>query len=393
MTSAERRLNVLFLPKWYPGRNDPFNGIFIKNHAKAVATRCNVSVLFVNGVVSSENRYELELDQEDNVYTFRSYFEKSNTGFQVLDKISNGLRYIRAFRKGLSAVEELSRPDLVHAHVLTRTVIAAMFLRLKWKVPYIVTEHWTGYMPQDGRYNNGIRSVIARIVFSRAEAATVVSNILREAMQSHGLNNTFHIIPNVVDTFPPKPDLAPGDIQLVNISDFDDRMKNISGLIKVMPAVVAKYPTARLILIGDGEDRQMLEGCAKEAGLLETRIFFKGYVPHETVFEYISESTMVIINSRFESFSVVAAESLACGTPVITTACGGPEEFISDKFGRVIAVEDGEALLNAILDILGDRQRFDPAELQAYARTKFGEEKVAGEFYDLYHSILKKFRR
>jgi glycosyltransferase involved in cell wall biosynthesis len=153
------------------------------------------------------------------------------------------------------------------------------------------------------------------------------------------------------------------------------KAKDFETLIRAFGKVRATIP-ARLVILGEGEERKNLELLVKSLGLLED-VELTGFV--ENPFAYMSRATVFVLSSRWEGFGLVLAEALACGTPAISTNCpSGPSEILEDgKLGRLVAVGDVEGLAKEILEQLG--QIPDPKRLRQF-RSKFSLESVVDEY-------------
>jgi glycosyltransferase involved in cell wall biosynthesis len=141
-------------------------------------------------------------------------------------------------------------------------------------------------------------------------------------------------------------------------------------------------------LIGDGDDRKKLEDMARNYGLLDNVIFFHGLVSADKVKVLIQSSDFSVINSNFETFCVSAAESLAWGKPVISTRCGGPEEFVDENCGILIERYDVEGLANAIEHMLDNCSKYNSIEIAQNAKNRFSSRIVGYEIYKIYQRVL-----
>ena len=95
---------------------------------------------------------------------------------------------------------------------------------------------------------------------------------------------------------------------------------------------------------------------------------------------------------RAESFGSVLVEALACGTPVVATRCGGPEDIVTEAVGMLVPKEDSEALADAFQAVLDHPERYDPARLRAYAVESFSWERIARQTVALYQEAVARFR-
>jgi L-malate glycosyltransferase len=400
----EKKLKVLFLASWYPDRENPISGIFVKRQAVAVSQYCEVSVLYVNVGARQDG---LEAFWDGEIFTVKVYKKAAHYRNQWLkklyDQISIYAIYLQAGMRGYEVVEkQFGRPDLAHVNVINFAGLIGLALKIFWGMPYVITEHWAGYFPEDGGFNGRtpLGKRFMREVGKRASAIITVSERLRDAMQKCGINNNFFVIANVVETSEagkPGHGLATGEKsagspkkKIVHISLLKDPVKNVSGIIEALRILKQKRSDFELYLIGDGNDRKKLEELAKSYGMLNNEIFFLGMVDAERVTDFIQGCDFSVVNSNFETFSVSAAESLACGKPVIATRCGGPEEFVDDSCGLLVDRGDVSGLAGAIEFMLDNSQRYDGRKIAEYARGRFSSAVVGKEIYDVYRAVLKR---
>lgn len=87
---------------------------------------------------------------------------------------------------------------------------------------------------------------------------------------------------------------------------------------------------------------------------------------------------------------MVLVEALACGTPVVATRCGGPEDIVTEEVGVLVPPEDPAALAAGIAQVLDRRGEYDAAKLRAYALERFGLESVGKRLEALYEEALSR---
>jgi len=129
--------------------------------------------------------------------------------------------------------------------------------------------------------------------------------------------------------------------------------------------VVRDSITARLLILGEGEDRQKLEGLVKELSLSES-VSFPGFVKNP--YAILSKSTVFALSSRWEGLPTVLIEALACGVPVVATNCpSGPDEILAGgQFGALVPMQDSKALGDAILATIANPNPAGPESWQPY---------------------------
>lgn len=116
-------------------------------------------------------------------------------------------------------------------------------------------------------------------------------------------------------------------------------------------ATVRRTTPCKLIIMGEGEERERLENLARELQI-DQHVSLTGFVRNP--YAMMARTTAFVVSSRWEGFSVVLLEALACGAPVISTDCAsGPSEILDKgRYGILVPVEDVQALADGIIDTL-----------------------------------------
>src|SRR5258706_13372 len=150
---------------------------------------------------------------------------------------------------GYFAVKKHSgKPDLVHANILYEGGRQALLLKFLFGIPFVCSEHWTGYHPQDGSYKGFFRKMISKMVARNARFILPVTQNLADAMQSHKLNGKYRIVPNTVDTKIFNTGRREVRHQFAHISSLDERQKNFSGII-IRPQAENTLAAALLLML------------------------------------------------------------------------------------------------------------------------------------------------
>jgi glycosyltransferase involved in cell wall biosynthesis len=126
--------------------------------------------------------------------------------------------------------------------------------------------------------------------------------------------------------------------------------KDFPTLVRAFAVVRAQRP-ARLVIVGDGEERGALLDLAKTLGI-EKDMRLTGFDTNP--YRYMSRSAVFVLSSQWEGFGNVLVEAMALGTPVVSTNCeSGPAEILEDgRWGKLVPVKDHRALATAILHTL-----------------------------------------
>jgi N-acetyl-alpha-D-glucosaminyl L-malate synthase BshA len=237
---------------------------------------------------------------------------------------------------------------------------------------------------------------LTRFVIERSDAVTAVSDFLaRETRRVFGVTRDLEVIPNFVDTrqYRPRDDesgrqawAAPGESLLVHASNFRE-VKNLPAVIDVFAGVAARLP-ARLLLLGDGPEREPALARAAAAGVAD-RVHAPGLVAD--LAEYLPLGDLLLLPSLHESFGLVALEAMACGLPVIATDRGGADTFIDHGVnGFLHAPDDVAGMIDTAVRVLRDpglRQHLGE-EARRDAVETFGTRCVLKQYVELYDRVL-----
>jgi len=386
--NQEKRYHVLFLTKWYPNKHDVQLGVFVRKHAKAAAEYANISLIYVFADDELSSTYALKKTSENGFLEVYSFYKKSN---YFIKFFVNPLRYLIANLKAIKEVKkQVNKIDLIQVNVLTRPGFIALLLYCFNKIPYIIVEHWTGYASGKFQSQSFIKKYIVKLIVNKSKAVIVVSKSLKDKMLNLGLSNKYTIIPNVIENVNLIERKEEEVIRILTVADLYDLHKNISGVLNAVAKIAfEKKYKIEYHIIGGGPDEELLKQKANDLGLVNNIVFFHGRKTNEYVYDFYKKIDFVIINSRLETFSVVAAEAIVNGKPIITTICGGPEEFISENQGILIEKDNPQELEKAILLMIEKYKNYDSKALNEYAMSKFSYHEIGKQFFDQYTTILK----
>ena len=283
-------MKVLFLTPWYPSEKDAMSGLFVQKHAEAVrAQGCEVRVIFAQ--------------------TWRDTWHQWN-----------------ALRR------EGWMPDIVQLNVIQKQGLLALWLKHRYGIPYVIIEHWSGYLPENGQYMRqpAIKRRFAERVAEQASAVLPVSDKLAQAMQQCGIRNSRWLkIYNVVDDFffqSPITNHQSPIKTLLHVSCFDERAKNVKGLLRAARMLSEKRRDWQLVLIGTGIDYKEARAYAKSLEFPEGLLRWTGELTPQEVADEMHNADALVLSSRYETYGVVLAEAAAAGLPILSTPVGIAEE-------------------------------------------------------------------
>ncbi len=291
--------------------------------------------------------------------------------------------------------------DLVHVHYAiphaTVGYLAKMILRSKGvHLPIVTTLHGTDItiVGNDPSY-----APVVEFGINESDGVTAVSQQLKDStLDQFSITRDIEVIPNFIDfrRFNRKNKahfrkaITPnGEFIVMHTSNFR-KVKRVDNVIRVFHGISKKVP-AKLLLVGDGPERNNLEILCRELKICEDVIFLG---KQDAIEELLAISDLFILPSESESFGLSALEALACEVPVISSDIGGLPEVITDGFcGYMKAPDDIEGMTEAALSILSS-----PAKLKEFRKNaltqakKFDIEKIIPIYEDHYKRVVERSR-
>ncbi|MBR4520677.1 MAG: glycosyltransferase [Paludibacteraceae bacterium] len=347
-------MKVLYLTPWYPSERDAMAGLFVQKHVEAVQAQ-GVDVR----VIHSEGWADLH-------------------------------------RQWRQLKREWGLPDVVQLNVVQKQGLLAHRLKRKYGIPYIIVEHWSGYLPENGQYMQmsvAKHRLYARIVRD-ASMLLCVSNRLADAMRTCGLQNArTSKINNVVDDFfyqKPAVESPKSKVEsvktLLHVSCFDERAKNVKGLLRAAKLLSAKRSDWRLVLVGTGIDYQAVRAYADSLNLPEELLHWTGELTPQQVSDEMDKADMFVLPSNYENAPVVLSESLAKGLPIIATRVGGIPEMVNAENGLLVAPGDDTELAQAMEQMLDHYQEYDREAIRK-AGKQYSYATVGAELKQIYETV------
>ena len=343
--------------------------LFVPNLAGGGAER--VMVNLANGLAARGHRTRLLLLEKTGSYVGDINHSVSVTSLNaptVRGGVPNLARYLRA-----------ERPDILVSaldHANVGALLARRLARVTTRVvPTVHITHSRHARLQRSMHGAALRLAI-RCTYRRADAIVAVSRGAAEDMvQSSGVPSTLvRTIYNPVIT--PRllcsarqsvdhPWFDQGEVPVVLAMGRLTAQKDFPTLLRAMARVRTRMPL-RLLLLGEGEERERLQQLVRQLGLIG-EVSLPGFVSNP--FALLAHASLFVLSSAWEALPTVLIEALALGVPVVSTNCpSGPTEILQGgRYGRLVPVGDVESMADAIYSELMSPRSSLPAEaLQSF---------------------------
>ena len=372
------RKKVLFVPSWYPNEADPISGVFIEEQAVALSKQCDVAVLLPK---MASWRNVLKSDAPD-----RSV-KKQQSGLTVYHEYARPLiphgpesidygTFARAAEKGFQrVVSEWGTPDIIHAHVVLPAGWSAFGVAKQHGIPIVLTEHSSPFSMHLG---TELSRRLVRETLTGVNQIVAISPALAQQLLDFEPGLQIEVIGESLrtDFFVPAEsvDKAPRTGKSFFVAARLAEQKGLEHLVRAVHLLVSRgLNSFELVIGGDGPDRQKLEDLVQTLGV-SSYCRFLGGLNRAQVRERMQKCDVFVLSSLHETFGVVVGEAMACGKPVISTRCGGPEFFVNEENGVLVDVANPQALAGAMEDFIADRVSFDPQTVRASVVNRFSPE-------------------
>ncbi len=384
-------MNILHLLSWFPTPEDPTLGNFCIRQIESLPEECHSVILSVYEDANLADRQKVEVIRDARYAHVQIHFRSSQCRIAWLRKAWHKARIFQLYQFGLRYVkQQFFNPDFVHLHVAYPLGRIAMYWKRRYQLPYLLTEHWTIYQPQNDALLQGkLKRQVVRIG-NGAFSIMPVSDNLRCHMERVGVRNDFRVIYNVVDTDRfrlSEPVTTEDKIQLLHISTLRDEAKNFSGLLRVVECVAQRRRDFRLHVIHD-YPAPAFEHYVQQRGLSDV-VVFHGKQDAEGVASFFAQTAFFVLFSNFENLPCVIVESFASGVPVLSTRVGGIGEIVTPERGTLVDAGDEDALARQMLSMLDHYADYDRKTIRQYAQHTFSMPKIGKQIYEQYQKLLK----
>lgn len=391
-------MHILLIPSWYPDSKNPVRGIFFKQQAEALAAAgYKVGVLTVYPLSVKDPNYSLK----DKLYSFLKPVTHQSGKISL---ISYTLVYIsykvqiqflkqwkhKANRLYKNYVKMHGVPDIIHAHSLIYGGIAAASIGKKYNLPVVLTEHSSSFILN--KYSKSLLKYAEKSL-RNINTLIAVSQPYKKILEKTFEGSFFHVIPNILhSSFLTKCSkismLKPNNsaFTFITISLFT-KNKNHLGLIRAFYRAFSNDERVRLIIGGDGPERQNIEKLIHDLHL-EDRVILTGQLKTDEVIDYLKKSHVFVLPSFVETFGIVLIEAMACGLPVIATRSGGPEDIVNKTNGVLIEVGNDDALSNAMKKIKASYKNYNANVIRNNVLDQYGSEIIIDQLTKEYTSLI-----
>ncbi|WP_404375370.1 glycosyltransferase [Vreelandella aquamarina] len=302
------------------------------------------------------------------------------------------------------------KPDVIHVHHPFWLGSMGLWMGRRLKVPVIYTyhtrlEHYAHFVPLPGAlFRNLISHYLIKRFSNRCQGVIVPTYSAEEYLRMIGVKTPSLIQPTGIDTarFADADEEAlaalrqqwaidPADTVLVSVSRIS-KEKNIGFMLEALAELKHQGHTSlRLLLVGDGPDRQVIQQQIETLGL-EAQVTLVGAVPPEEMALYYHVGDMFVFASTSETQGMVILEAMAAGLPVVAVRSSGIDDVVRDGFNGYKTPQNRQKWGKRVVELAEDGALRDTLGSQAkHFAADYDIAKFAGAVAHFYAEVLAKY--
>ena len=374
------------IPGWYPTKQRPFDGDFVKNQVGLLRKHLPLKMDVVYSNLSIRNvlygtivpHTDVTSDPAGNLDMIRTglfWPRNSSFGFQ---------RWIQSFSSLVSAyIRRHGAPDIIHAHTYLGAAVAASTPEIRG-IPTIVTIHYSGILSDSIPIVH--RSWMLKGLSTADHVIAVSTSLQKALMDQYGITSL--VIPNFVDNelFTPRRHKGE-DFVFVFAGDLIER-KNVESLLQAFLLIKEQINNnISLRIIGEGPEKENLVSFIQLSGLLAD-VELLGQLSQPEVAKELQFAHALVLPSYHETFGIVLVEAMMCGIPVISTPSGGPLDIISPQSGIITSDMTVPSIKSAMMRLITTYDSFDSKKIRSYAIDRFSVSAVGPQLLDTYKRVI-----
>lgn len=369
---------ILFICSWYPTPEDHTLGIFIRKHAVTLAEAGNEVVTWsfryvkdpMQGGFNIERAHTGMLKEYCVVFNYGSKWSKLFVNYKAI--------------KTLASECAASTFQKVVLQVFDPAWKYWFMVRHLFRVSPSLVEHWSGYLPEDGRFRkNGLTAYALRSMAPQFKTFFVISAYQQKAIEQLGVSARFQLIPNVLDErifFVDSNVKKHTTFTILHISNLNEQEKQIGLLIRFFELVRKQHPAIRLHIAGGKKERVDELKRSLQSNPFFEAITFEGMLDPVQVADRMRAAHVTVLSSRFEGQPVVLLESIACGTPVLAPMVGGIPDFVNVRSGRLYERDNLTQMIEKFEEIASHYDSFDPVRMSTEVYGSHGRDAILNAY-------------
>lgn len=369
---------ILHITNWYPNKWNDVEALFIKEQFDFFSEVSNAKLLHVQ-VVEGDKWFKYERVSCSNKETGYYITTRIKT-FRIIELLTTFLLFWALFRS------KVKQYDILHFHIAYPLLTYYYLWKKIIKIPLIISEHWSAYhfnffMPKETKKLDRMKNI-----FHQGLAVITVSKALLDDIQTFSGTKEFpaYVIPNVIDlnVYNYKEQPRTNDKPRFFIVNLWRSIKNPYPMLEAFSKLAKEDVDFELRIGGYGPILDDMKNFVDEHGLHE-KISFLGKMYKEEIAKEMNEADAYLFASEYETFSVVCAQALSCGCPLIGPALPAIMEYAGIDDMIMLNSNDVEGWEVALKSFINMKEDFNHRSIAQRAEAFLSHGKIKEQYKEL----------
>lgn len=354
---SNSKKNIICLSSWYPSEKQPFLGNFIQRQIELLGTKYAIQFIQTQAVADQKT-----IEVKHVIYN--NYTEITATYPAVRSKLLKKYYQTKALKKALHTIVQ---PDLLLTYIFLPKIWQFLLLKKQLNIPWVHIEQGSYFRKEIQSNWNFLQRFWIKKAYQQVDSLLAASDFLARDMKVVDPTRTIKRVKNHIDTklFSFKEKEVRSTTHFLHVSTLDKLTKNPKGMFDAM-YLLSETTSAFLFTIVSDEPTHEWESYVTKLGIAKN-VRFIAPQKWEQLPAFYHEADAFILNSIYETFSIVIAEAWATGTPTISTSVGiafNAPEFL----GLHVESNNTESLAAALLTFIATKDQYDTAKISDYAQ-------------------------
>jgi glycosyltransferase involved in cell wall biosynthesis len=376
------------LPSWYKRYKFPNSASFVVEQIHVIKDYGhNVGLIAVNHMsfkifisfLKSGNKF-LEKFDDDGIYTIRLNIPKLPFPSFIIYRLVLPFLF-RCY------VKNKSTPDLLHAHSFFDAGLGALGLKKRYGLPVVLTEHFSRLLMKNiPRY----KLILFKNKVTNIDSCIAVSQAFVNVLNEIACQDIFVAIPNLL------PPIFENNFDFKKVKNDKfiilsvgglNKNKNHESLIRAFKISFENMSDVVLKIVGKGPEQGSLISLIDSLNLTN-QVELLGELSRKETLEIMQLCNIFALSSNYETFGVVVIEALACGKPVVSTKCVGPEEIINNSNGILVERSDLFALSRGLKSVYKNFDNYSSSYIRKNCIKNYGKIPFYSQINEVYSGLI-----
>lgn len=375
----------------FPETDNNTSGIFVYEQCKVLLELGHQIVVLYPTYksIKDPNRLKKECVMHSKYNEFDVYKLKYLFIAQTKAPILSALIYSRNLRKCYNkAVEKYGKPDIIYSHFSLNAGYGAVCIGKRYNIPVVTLEHYSGFI--NGKINKRTKILLRKVIKNSSEFLCVSDHLRKDIVRLTDTKKQILVLPNMVNSIFKYTEKDNHDTFVFFTVGGLIKRKNFNLLIKLFCKAFSKNEKVRLLIAGEGEEKNNLNNLIDKTFNRKEQIKLCGSMDRMTLFEEYKKCDAFVLLSEKETFGIVYREAMCVGRPIISSKNGGIECNWEDEFGILVNISDENEIINALKTMKKNISNYNSKYISLKTTELYSCSKIGKQIEEILKKSIKK---